>query len=91
MERWPQGNPAHFPGGTKNNRAAFEASVRFGPDIPELIRKLLFSPETSGGLLAAVPSGETERCIAALRAEGIRAVIVGEADPALPAGTIEVE
>jgi selenide,water dikinase len=85
------GERGAFPAGTKNNRAAFEASVRFGPDIPELIRKLLFSPETSGGLLAAVPSGETERCIAALRTEGISAVIVGEADPALPAGTIQVD
>jgi selenide,water dikinase len=85
------GEAGAFPAGTKNNRAAFEASVRFGPDIAELTRKLLFSPETSGGLLAAVARSETERCIAELRDAGISAGVVGEADPAVPAGTIHVE
>jgi selenide,water dikinase len=80
-----------FPAGTKNNRAAFEASVRFSPDVAELTRKLLFSPETSGGLLAAVAQSKTERCIAELRDAGISAAVVGEALSALPAGTIQVE
>ncbi len=85
------GEAGAFPGGTKNNRAAFEPSVRFGSDIPELTRRMLFSPETSGGLLAAVPERETEQCVAELKSAGIDAVIIGEADPSVPAGTIHVD
>ena len=80
-----------FPGGTTRNRAAFEGSVRFAPAVPERTRALLFSPETSGGLLAAVPRGETEACLSRLRAAGVEAAVVGEADDSLPAGTISVD
>ena len=85
------GESGAFPGGTKNNRAAFEGSVQFAQGIPELTRKLLFSPETSGGLLAAVPRAEAHSCISELQDKGVHAVIVGEADSALPPGTISVE
>jgi len=43
-----------FPGGMANNRDYFERWVRFGDSIPELSRKMLWTPETSGGLLVAV-------------------------------------
>ena len=37
---------------------------------------LLFDPQTAGGLLAAVPLGEAERCVAALRVMGYAGVDV---------------
>ena len=44
-----------FPGGASRNQKCYENRVGFASDIPEETRRLLFTPETSGGLLAAVP------------------------------------
>jgi selenide, water dikinase len=84
------GQSGAFPNGTKNNTAAFQELVRFAPGVSELMRKLLFSPETSGGLLAAVPSSRAATCLAALRKAGAQAFMVGEALASVPAGTISV-
>jgi selenide, water dikinase len=43
-----------FPGGACRNQAFFGPHVTFAPAISEELRQLLFTPETSGGLLAAV-------------------------------------
>ncbi len=44
-----------FPGGMYDNQQHFGPQVRFGPEISEETRNLLFDPQTSGGLLLAVP------------------------------------
>ena len=44
-----------IPGGTGRNSAHFGEHVAFGPDVSELMQKILWTPETSGGLLAAIP------------------------------------
>lgn len=43
-----------FPGGMGHNRDYFEPWVRFSSDVSELLQQLLWTPETSGGILAAV-------------------------------------
>jgi selenide,water dikinase len=43
-----------FPGGSCRNRDAYEQWVDFAPGISEEMQLLLFTPETSGGLLIAV-------------------------------------
>ena len=45
-----------FPAGSNRNQEYFGCGVSFASDIPEELRLLLFTPETSGGLLLAVPA-----------------------------------
>lgn len=44
-----------FPGGASDNKLYFGQNVRFIKNIPEESEFLLFDPQTSGGLLMAVP------------------------------------
>lgn len=44
-----------FPGGASDNRAFFGSHVHFDPRLDEAEQMLLFDPQTSGGLLLAVP------------------------------------
>lgn len=56
------------PGGTALNRAAFGSSVRGLERLSDAWLDLLFDPQTSGGLLVAVPEGEVERFLDLLAA-----------------------
>ena len=49
-----------FPGGTCNNQRAYEHAVHCAPSISEEMEQLLYTPETSGGLLVAVPADRLE-------------------------------
>jgi len=44
-----------IPGGLKNNRAFAECAVTIEGDLPEPVLQLLYDPQTSGGLLIALP------------------------------------
>jgi len=66
-----------LPGGAHRNRAFYAPSVAFAAGLDEAFRGLFFVPETSGGLLAAVPSGRAEACLDELRSAGHAAAIVG--------------
>ena len=48
------GEAGAFPGGMDNNTRYFGQWVTFGPDISYMYRDMLFTPETSGGLLVAL-------------------------------------
>jgi selenide,water dikinase len=58
-----------IPGGTKRNREALEALVKFGAEVPEPLRVLLFDAQTSGGLLIAVESDRANALVTALERE----------------------
>jgi selenide,water dikinase len=70
-----------FPGGTRNNRDYFSPLVEFAGDVPEHIRMLLFTPETSGGLLLSIPPVTIEALLSDCAAWGQDAWVVGEATP----------
>ena len=53
-----------FPAGAVRNRKCYAPHVRFAPSIPEWAEMLLYTPETSGGLLIAVPEKKLGELIA---------------------------
>jgi selenide,water dikinase len=67
-----------FPGGTCRNQEHYAPQVRFAPDIPEEMQMLLFTPETSGGLLIAVPSEKLEELTTLFGVEGQEHWVIGE-------------
>ena len=75
--------------GCKNNIASFEDKVQFDADVPPEYRGLLFSSETSGGLLIALPATNAEALLLDLGEgignAGIIGKVVGE-----HAGTVKV-
>jgi len=67
-----------FPGGTCKNEQAYEHKVHFAPTIPEEMQQLLYTPETSGGLLVALPADRLTRLTGLFADEGRPCWIVGE-------------
>ncbi len=59
-----------FPGGMASNRLYYQQWVAFESDISEETQALLFNPETSGGLLIAVPPEGVDQLLAELAANG---------------------
>lgn len=77
------------PGGAQRNLDSLSHLVTYSSDILEVDRLLLNDPQTSGGLLFAVPSAAASDLLASLATAEVSAVEVGEFISA-PVGTIEV-
>jgi len=72
----------YIPGGLKANREFAECMVGYGDGIPEVIKTLLYDPQTAGGLLLSVAQEDVDRLLMALKAGGVPAVKIGEVIPA---------
>ena len=69
-----------IPGGLISNREFAECMVADakGAAIPEEVRKLMYDPQTAGGLLISVSAEEAGQLLDALRAAGVTAVQIGQ-------------
>ena len=67
-----------FPAGTGNNHRAYASRIAFDPAVPEELQHLLLTPETSGGLLAAVPPERLHDLKEGFAAAGEPLWVIGE-------------
>jgi selenide,water dikinase len=67
-------------GGCKRNQAYLADKVVVEPSVSPGFADVAFDPQTSGGLLIALPSGQAIRLVRALRSRGVAAAtIIGQA------------
>ena len=71
----------YTPGGTQRNADYFAPRVTFGPAVTEEDRLILFDPQTSGGLLAAVDASSLAQAESALTSAAVRYAVIGRAEP----------
>jgi selenide,water dikinase len=68
-----------FPGGASDNRHFYGPHVRFADEIDETAQMLLYDPQTSGGLLLAVPAEKHTALMAAAAARELPVWDIGTA------------
>jgi selenide,water dikinase len=79
-----------IPGGLHRNRDFRKDMVDVASSVPQYLNDILFDPQTSGGLLIAVPGEKAQNLLESLHKEGVaEAAIIGEV-VASPKGRITV-
>jgi len=79
-----------LPGGLHRNSEFYSKFVRFSDKVPQYIKDVVFDPQTSGGLLIALPPQNAKWLLSELsRKVNTRAAIVGEVLSGTPGITIE--
>ncbi|MFP4409243.1 MAG: selenide, water dikinase SelD [Spirochaetaceae bacterium] len=70
----------YVPGGTGRNREFRLPWIENAGELSEEELNLLFDPQTSGGLLAALPEDAAERAVAELQVTGVPAFVCGRVE-----------
>jgi selenide,water dikinase len=68
-----------FPGGAWDNQRYFGPQVHFAKGIPDEKQMLLFDPQTSGGLMLAIPGPKKEAFLERAREINFSLWVIGEA------------
>lgn len=76
-EAYEMADMGFIPAGAYRNRDFAEAGVRVVGDVARALQDIFYDPQTSGGLLCAVPAAEAEACLAELRAVAPSTRIIG--------------
>jgi selenide,water dikinase len=69
-----------IPGGAYRNRDAYQQRVTFAEGIDTTLEMLLYDPQTSGGLLTAIPPDCATAFESALAERGVQAAGIGQFD-----------
>ena len=78
-----------IPGGGKRNREFYGPRTRISAEVADEMAELAFDPQTSGGLLIALPESQALSLLADLQAQGnLDATIIGAV---VPAGEFPIE
>ena len=75
---WEYAEQDIFPGGMGRNRGFYGKWVRFADEISDTTRKLMFDPQTSGGLLIAVANKQADLLLETLIQQGVNGQRIGE-------------
>jgi selenide,water dikinase len=67
-------------GGATRNREGLAGAVEITPGVAPEIEHLLFDPQTSGGLLVALPADAAASMVTRLHADGLPSAIVGRVE-----------
>ena len=81
----------HLTGGCKRNRTYLDTKVTISPSVPADVVEIAFDPQTSGGLLIALPAASAGALVEELRVRGVRAASVIGRAVALRRGRARVE
>ena len=78
------------PAGAHRNRCHLGEKVLAGPQVPEAMMDVLFDPQTSGGLLAAMPEGQAAIYQEKLGERQLQATIIGTVNSQHPGHVVVI-
>ena len=76
-EAYEMAEMGFIPAGAYRNRDFAGPGVKVIGDVPLALEDICYDPQTSGGLLMALPEGDAEKCLAELREQIPQATVVG--------------